>query len=107
MTNSIYPDRKRIRLKNYDYSNEGLYFITLCTIDRKNLLGHIEKGEMRLNTLGKIAAEEWEKTSEIRKNSSFGEYIFMPNHFHCILSIHYKISTERDENISNFKTDTE
>jgi putative transposase len=51
--------RKSIRLKGYDYSRQGLYFITICVQDRKCLFGRIENGEMVLNSGGKIADECW------------------------------------------------
>lgn len=84
-------NRRSIRLKNYDYSGAGLYFITLCTVDRENIFGEIINGKMHFNAFGTIANEEWEKTPQIRKNISLGEYIIMPNHFHAIISIDYKI----------------
>jgi REP-associated tyrosine transposase len=102
MYNHYIHDRRSIRLKNYDYSSAGFYFITLCTLDRKNIFGEIIKGAMHLNQFGKIAAEEWEKTPEIRKNISLGGYIFMPNHFHGIISIDYKIIQKGKDNIGKF-----
>jgi REP element-mobilizing transposase RayT len=79
-----------------------MYFITLCTADRKNIFGEIKQGKMHLNTFGEIATKEWEKTSEIRKNTSLGEFIVMPNHFHAIISIDYKINDKGKENIGKF-----
>ena len=61
------PNRRSIRLKNYDYSAAGLYFITLCTINREHIFGQIINGEMHYNAFGTIATEEWAKTPEIRK----------------------------------------
>lgn len=97
-----FNNRRSIRLKNYDYSGEGLYFITLCTADRKKIFGEIINGEMHLSTFGAIANEEWKKTPDIRKNISLGEFIIMPNHFHAIISIDYKIKEEGKENIGEF-----
>lgn len=81
--------RRSIRLKGYDYSQEGLYFITLCCQNRACLLGEIKDGEMILNDAGKIVEEEWLKTPQIRKNTELGEFVVMPNHFHAILEIKY------------------
>ena len=89
--------RRSIRLKGYDYSLPGLYFITLCTQNRLHLFGEIKNGEMILNEAGKIAKEEWEKTAEIRKNISLGAFIIMPNHFHAIISINYQIKNATEE----------
>ncbi|HBF88606.1 MAG TPA: hypothetical protein DDX39_08195 [Bacteroidales bacterium] len=84
-------NRKSIRLKEYDYSEEGLYFITIVTQNRTEIFGKIKNGEMILNPLGKIAQEEWIKNVEIRKNISLQEYIIMPNHMHGIIQINYSV----------------
>ncbi|MCF6287976.1 MAG: hypothetical protein L3J53_01905 [Proteobacteria bacterium] len=92
MKNNQKPhNRKSIRLKGYDYSQPGLYFITLCVQDRINLFGEIKDGHLELNNYGIIAKEEWEKTKEIRKNCSLDTFIVMPNHFHAIISIDYQV----------------
>ena len=85
--NSKKHHRRNIRLKGYDYSRAGLYFITICTHNRMNLFGKIQHGKMILNSFGNIIKEEWEKTPSIRKNISLGEYCIMPNHFHGIIEI--------------------
>jgi len=79
--------RKSIRLKGYDYSQKGLYFITICTQHRSHVFGKIEKGKMILNEYGEIAAEEWEKSEEIRNEIEIDEYVVMPNYFHGIVEI--------------------
>lgn len=79
--------RRSIRLKNYDYSQGGMYFITICAYDKKYLFGKIVNEKMILNDLGHIVLKEWLKTGEIRKNIKLDEFIIMPNHFHCILNI--------------------
>jgi hypothetical protein len=53
------PNRKSIRLKGYDYSQEGSYFITLCVQEKAHIFGKIKNGIMGLNELGIIAQEEW------------------------------------------------
>ena len=88
--------RKSIRLKGYDYSQKGLYFITICTQHRSHIFGKIEKGKMILNEYGGIAAEEWLKTPVIRKNITLGQFIIMPNHFHSIIHIEYKIGNKNE-----------
>uniref|UniRef100_Q3ARJ0 Transposase IS200-like domain-containing protein n=1 Tax=Chlorobium chlorochromatii (strain CaD3) TaxID=340177 RepID=Q3ARJ0_CHLCH len=77
--------RRSIRLKDYDYTQVGLYFITICCQDRTCRFGRIENGEMILNEHGKIAHNEWMKTREIRPNVELGEFIVMPNHIHAII----------------------
>lgn len=79
--------RRSIRLKNYDYAQGGMYFITICAYDKKYLFGKIVNEKMILNDLGHIVLKEWLKTGEIRKNIKLDEFVIMPNHFHCILNI--------------------
>ena len=104
MYNPNIHNRRSIRLKNYDYSDAGLYFITLCSVQRENIFGEIIDGKMHFNALGKIANEEWEKTHEIRKNISLGDYIIMPNHFHAIISIDYQLKEAEKNNIGKFQS---
>ena len=77
--------RKSIRLKGYDYSKLGAYFITISTHEKQNLFSEIVNGNCELNQLGEIVKSEWLKTSEIRKNIILDEYIIMPDHFHGII----------------------
>lgn len=82
--------RRSIRLQGYDYSQEGLYFITICCQDRALLFGEIIDGDMILNSYGQIAQKEWQNTSEIRDNVVLHEFVVMPNHFHSIIEIKFK-----------------
>lgn len=85
--NPLKHHRKSIRLKGYDYSQSGLYFITICCQDRICRFGNVDNGMMVLNQFGEIAYNEWKKTPEIRNNFSLGEFIIMPNHMHGIIQI--------------------
>lgn len=86
-------DRRSIRLPHYDYSQAGAYFITLCAHERRCLFGDIVNHEVKLNNLGKIIAEEWEKTGSIREHVKLDSWVIMPNHFHAILFIHESDAT--------------
>ncbi len=79
--------RRSIRLKGYDYSREGAYFLTLCTYQNECLFGEIVNGEMHINEYGQIVTEEWMQSSIIRKEIELDESIIMPNHFHAIVFI--------------------
>ena len=85
--------RKSIRLKNYDYSQNGYYFVTICTQDKEYLFGRIENGEMILNDYGKIVNNEWMKTAIMRTNVKLDQYVIMPNHIHGIIIINNRIGT--------------
>jgi REP element-mobilizing transposase RayT len=79
--------RRSIRLKGYDYSQNGAYFITICAQDRKPLFGKIVNGDLQLNPFGVIARDEWLKTSIMRQNIEMDEFVIMPNHMHGIIVI--------------------
>ena len=99
------PQRKQIRLKEYDYSEEGYYFITICTKNRKHILSKINKNisnknvkpvgancvrpQIQLSNVGKIIDEEINKIPNIYENVLLDEYIIMPNHIHVIIGIIY------------------
>ncbi|NCC26025.1 MAG: transposase [Deltaproteobacteria bacterium] len=80
-------NRRSIRLQGYDYSQAGAYFVTICTQNRECLFGEIENGEMRLNDAGRMVADEWLKTAEIRDEIELDEWVVMPNHFHGIVVV--------------------
>jgi REP element-mobilizing transposase RayT len=81
--------RRSIRLKGYDYTQSGAYFITFCTYQRMHLFGEVVNGEMVLNDAGKIARDEWFKTAELRPYVKLyeDEFVIMPNHGHGIIWI--------------------
>ncbi len=84
--------RRSIRLKGYDYSQAGLYFITICTQNRLCLFGEIVDDDggttiCALNEYGRIAEKEWIKTSKMRPNIRLDVFVIMPNHMHGIIEI--------------------
>ena len=88
--------RKSYRLKGYDYSQEGLYFLTICTKDREYFFGRIEivgglpvgtSHVMSLNDVGKIADECWLEIPKHFPNAILHEHIVMPNHVHGIIEL--------------------
>jgi putative transposase len=79
--------RRSIRLREYDYSQPGSYFITVCTSDKAPLFGEIIEGEMVLNDFGKIVEKEILKTESFRNNIEIDKYVIMPNHVHLIIVI--------------------
>jgi REP element-mobilizing transposase RayT len=79
--------RRSIRLKEYDYSQPGAYFITICAWNRECLFGEINDGKMHLNAYGEIVNKEWIRTANIRSNIELDQYVIMPNHLHGILVI--------------------
>lgn len=80
-------NRKSLRLKGYDYTSIGRYFVTVVTRDRLHLFGKVIDGEMVLNEFGKIAEREWINTLRIRSNISLGAFMIMPDHIHFVVNI--------------------
>jgi len=85
--NSDRHRRRSIRLKYYDYSQAGAYFVTICTYNKKCLFGEVIDGKMVLNQFGKVVEREWLRTTEIRPNMQLDKFIIMPNHMHGIVII--------------------
>jgi REP element-mobilizing transposase RayT len=79
--------RHSIRLKGYDYSKAGLYFITLCVQDRAHLFGEIQNGKLICSDAGKMVETELLALPKRFTNSELHEFIIMPNHLHLILQI--------------------
>jgi len=78
---------KSARLEGYDYRNEGLYFVTICTKNRTHFFGKCENGIMLLNDLGKMAEDCWLEIPKHFPNASLDEFTIMPNHIHGIICI--------------------
>ena len=78
--------RRSVRLKQYDYSNNGYYFITICTQNRINVFGEIENNQMILNKNGLIL-KIWLLNLINRFGIIIDEYQIMPNHIHFIIKI--------------------
>ena len=85
--NNQHHNRRSIRLKGYDYSQAGVYFVTICTQNRQCLFGDIVDGAMVLNNVGRIVENEWVKTERFRQNIKCDRFVVMPNHFHGIVEI--------------------
>ncbi|WP_420631786.1 transposase [Candidatus Leptofilum sp.] len=79
--------RRSIRLKGYDYTQTGAYFVTICTYKRQPLFGKIVNGEMKLSLLGQLVYYEWQKTAVVRPNIHLDAFVVMPNHLHGIIVI--------------------
>ena len=95
---TLFNNKYRIpsaRLQHWNYANEALYFVTICTKNRQHFFGDLppesEKDSIILNPteIGKIAHSEWYKTIELRPdmNIELGEFVVMPNHIHGIVMI--------------------
>jgi REP element-mobilizing transposase RayT len=77
--------RRLTRLKDYDYSQPGAYFITICTKERKCLFGEIENDQMRVNDYGEIVQLSWLDLPQHYPNVQLDAFVIMPNHVHGII----------------------
>jgi putative transposase len=90
-----FPDRKRIRIPQYDYSQNGAYFVTVCTYERRKILAETGRGGALLRPIGKSAEEELLKLPERYKYVSIDKFVVMPNHIHAIISIDRPVRAEQ------------
>jgi REP element-mobilizing transposase RayT len=79
--------RKIIRLREFDYSSPGDYFVTICTYKKSYLLGGVIKEKMRLSHNGEIVQRYWEEIPNHCENVELDEFIIMPNHIHGIITL--------------------
>ena len=95
--------RRSIRLKGYDYSRAGLYFVTICTHHSLPLFGEIIEGEMILNVAGRVATKCWLAIPEHFPQVKLDEFVIMPNHVHGIIQIDVGANHIRPQctNVSN------
>lgn len=80
-------ERKSPRLKTWDYSSAGWYFVTICVKNRDYVFGDVKEGKMILNDLGRIAHECWQEIPNHFPRVEIDEFIIMPNHVHGIVVI--------------------
>jgi putative transposase len=79
--------RRSIRLKGYDYGQEGAYFVTICTHNRECTFGDVDDGEMRLSEYGVLVHDEWLRTAHLRPGVETDAFVIMPNHLHGVIFI--------------------
>lgn len=92
---SDFPNRKQARLKGYDYSTPGVYFVTICLKDGKRLLSDITVGEdahilpkNNLSEIGIICDKHINHINSIYENVTVDKYVIMPNHIHMIIFLY-------------------
>jgi REP element-mobilizing transposase RayT len=83
--NSNLHHRRSVRLKGYDYSQAGMYFVTICVQDKVCLFGEIIDDEMLLNDAGKMIEKWYFELENKFSDIECGVYVVMPNHFHAII----------------------
>ena len=81
------------RLRGWDYSSNGHYYITIVTAGRNRLFGEINDGEMVLNEMGQIVYDEFFKSFELRDELFLGAFVLMPDHIHAIVILDHSKCT--------------
>jgi REP element-mobilizing transposase RayT len=79
--------RQSIRLRGYDYSKAGSYFVTVCTKDRECLFGEIRDNEIVLNDAGRMVLSTWDELPKYYSGVEIDAFVMMPNHIHGIIVI--------------------
>jgi REP element-mobilizing transposase RayT len=79
------PRRRSIRLKGYDYTSAGAYFVTVCTHRREALFGEVADGTMGLNDYGRLVTSAWEELPNHHSGLVLDAFVVMPNHVHGIV----------------------
>ena len=79
--------RHSIRLKGYDYSQTGYYFVTICTRNRECVFSDVVDGKMKLSRIGQLVQIAWNDLLERFHNLELDEFAVMPNHVHGIIII--------------------
>ena len=104
--------RKHIRLRNFDYSSQAWYYLTICTKNRKHSFGEIEDKQMHLSAIGEQANLYWAEIANHFSHIELGEFIIMPDHIHGIIGIvdtprssvgTRHVVTQREETITQLK----
>ena len=85
--NSHEHHRRSIRLQDYDYAQNGAYFVTICTQDRANWFGEIAEGETVLNSAGKMIERWWYELERKFPEIDLDAFVIMPNHVHGVIVI--------------------
>jgi len=92
------PQRKQLRLPDYNYTQPGAYYVTMVTHFRKEIFGRVVNGKCQFTPFGKIVISVWEELGQRFPYLLLDEWVLMPNHFHCIL---FYIETKDFSNASN------
>ena len=98
-------NRKNIRLKNYNYQQDGLYFVTICIKNREHLLGKISNNEYFIYDSGVMIQSVWNNLSQYYQGVKSHDFVVMPNHIHGIIELKNSDMT-LSEIIQRFKTFT-
>jgi len=84
---TLHPGHKSLRMPYRDYASAGLYFVTICTYDRRPSLAKIEDGKVHLTSVGEITRECWLQIPAHHPKANLHAFVVMPNHVHGLLEL--------------------
>ncbi|MGL4767714.1 MAG: REP-associated tyrosine transposase [Formosimonas sp.] len=99
-----FPVRRSIRLAHYDYTQEGLYFVTICVHNRRCLLGEVRDGVMWVNELGEQVRKVWQDLPLHYPHVALHEFVIMPNHIHGVIELNDRTTHGLSEIVRALKT---
>ncbi|MBZ0205872.1 MAG: hypothetical protein K8H89_06070 [Flavobacteriales bacterium] len=91
------PKRRTIRMRGYDYAQQGAYYVTICTDDRRHWFGRIADAVMHRSPIGELAQQCWDAIPEHMPHVDVGEFVVMPNHVHGIVVIRERLVDARGD----------
>ncbi|MEO8589162.1 MAG: hypothetical protein ABI432_07335 [Flavobacteriales bacterium] len=89
------PQRHTIRWQGYDYAQQGAYYLTMCTDDRRHWFGHIADGVVHPSPMGELSKKCWDAIPQHMPHVDVGEFMVMPNHVHGIVVIRERVPDVR------------
>ncbi|MGB3203811.1 MAG: transposase [Crinalium sp.] len=96
--------RRSIRLKGYDYSEAGAYFVTICVNQRRSLLGKIQEGIMYPSPAGEMVQIVWDEIPTYYQGIEIDAFVLMPNHIHGIIILEPNTSMKLGDVVHRFKS---
>ncbi|MFM7406132.1 MAG: hypothetical protein ACKO3K_05575 [Cuspidothrix sp.] len=96
--------RRSIRLKGYDYSQAGAYFVTICINHKRSLLGNIQEGIMRPSPAGEMVQIVWDEIPTHYQGIDLDAFVLMPNHIHGIIILEANSSMKLPDVVHRFKS---
>jgi len=97
-------NRKRLRLLDYNYKSQGIYFITIVTKNREHYFGRVENQSIILNEYGNIVKQCWLEIEKFYKNIEIMEFIIMPNHFHGLIQFFENATYSLSQIVASLKS---
>jgi REP element-mobilizing transposase RayT len=81
------PARKRLRLREFDYRQPGMYFVTICSTERRCWFGEVVDGIAVLSKMGELVQGAWCRMTERYTGIAVDDFVIMPNHLHGLIGL--------------------